>query len=124
MIAERTALLSGRDDEFVAIVLMGYTGMRWGEVVGLEPRYVRPGQVRVEWQLYELDSGEFHRCPPKDDSHRTIDLPDWLSDLLSDHITRTRPKPCSCHHHKYVFRGHAPANGAAHQPGPDSCHWV
>ncbi len=28
LIAERAALLSGRDDEFVAVVLKGYTGMR------------------------------------------------------------------------------------------------
>ncbi len=58
LVAERAALLSGRDDEFVAIVLMGLTGMRWGEVVGLESRYIRPASVRVEWQLYELDTGE------------------------------------------------------------------
>jgi hypothetical protein len=41
--------------------------MRWGEIVGLEREFVRPASVRVEWQLYELDSGEFERCPPKDD---------------------------------------------------------
>jgi site-specific recombinase XerC len=72
LIAERAALLSGRDDEFVAVVLMGYTGMRWGDVVGLETQYVRPSGVRVEWQLYELDNGELHRCPPKAESRRTI----------------------------------------------------
>lgn len=49
LIAKRAALLSGRDDEFVALVLMGYTGMRWGELVGLEVPYVRPGAVRIEW---------------------------------------------------------------------------
>jgi hypothetical protein len=38
--------------------------MRFGEVVGLETGYVRPNGVRVEWQLYELDNGEMHRCPP------------------------------------------------------------
>jgi hypothetical protein len=58
LLAERAALLSGRDDEFVAVVLTGYTGMRWGEVVGLETSFVRPKSVRVEWQLYELDTGE------------------------------------------------------------------
>jgi integrase len=118
LIAERAALLSGRDDEFVAIVLMGYTGLRWGELVGLETKYVRPGQLRVEWQLYELDTGQLHRCPPKDDSHRTIDLPDWLSRLLARHIARTQPTPCSCHGLTYVFRSHAAANGAARQQGP------
>lgn len=56
-------------DEFVGVVLKGYTGMRWGEIVGLETQYVSPKTktIRVEWQLYELDSGVLHRCPPKED---------------------------------------------------------
>jgi excisionase family DNA binding protein len=41
LIAERAALLSGRDDEFVAIVTTGFTGIRWGELVGLR-NPVRP----------------------------------------------------------------------------------
>jgi hypothetical protein len=100
---ERAALLSGRDDEFVAVVLKGYTGMRWGEIVGLETAFVRPGAVRVEWQLYELDTGELVRCPPKDDSYRTIDSMDWLSALVTNHIARTKPVPCPCHGKTYVF---------------------
>ena len=117
LIAERAALLSGRDDEFVAVVLMGFTGMRWGEVVGLETRFVRPAVVRVEWQLYELDSGELHRCPPKDESHRTIDTPAWLGELLSDHMARTEPTACECHRLTYAFRGHGAASPAARQSG-------
>lgn len=117
LIAERMALLSGRDDEFVATILKGFTGMRWGELVGLETKHVRPKAVRVEWQLYELDSGLFHRCPPKDGSRRTIDVPGWLAALLTHHIVRTRPKACSCHGLTYVFSGHGSANGAARQPG-------
>lgn len=117
LIAERAALLSGRDDEFVAIVLMGFTGMRWGEVVGLETRFTRPAGVRVEWQLYELDSGELYRCPPKDDSHRTIDVPAWLGKLVSDHLGRTQPAPCHCHGFTYVFRGYGAARGEARVPG-------
>lgn len=97
LVAERASLLSGRDDEFVAVILKGYTGMRWGELVGLEPKFARPESVRVEWQLYELDTGELHRCPPKDDSYRTIDTPEWLSGLVVGHIARTDPKPCQCH---------------------------
>lgn len=118
LIAERAALLSGRDDEFVAVVLKGFTGIRWGELVGLESEFVRNGSIRVEWQLYELDSGVMHRCPPKDGSHRTIDTPDWLTELVAGHLTRTRPQPCACHGRKYVFRGHRSANGAARAPGP------
>jgi integrase len=118
LIAERVALLSGRDDEFVAVVTMGYTGIRWGESVGLETEFVRPGAIRVEWQLYELDTGELHRCPPKDDSRRTVDLPDWLSGLISDHVASTRRQPCPCHGLRYVFGGHRTANGAAREIGP------
>ncbi|MFK0173987.1 LacI family DNA-binding transcriptional regulator [Streptomyces sp. NPDC090306] len=113
--AERAALLSGRDDEFVAVVFKGFTGQRWAEVVGLETEFVRPRAFRVEWQLYELDTGELVRCPPKDDSYRTLDSPDWLSALVLDHIARAKPKPCPCHGKRYVFRGQgAPRTGGHH----------
>jgi integrase len=118
LIAERAAMLSGRDDEFVAVVTMGFTGMRWGEIVGLEPQFVRSAGIRVEWQIYELDNGELHRCPPKDESRRTIAVPGWLTGLLRDHIARTRPVPCPCHSLRYVFTGHRTANGTAQRPGP------
>ncbi|MGW5642217.1 tyrosine-type recombinase/integrase [Saccharopolyspora sp. NPDC003752] len=117
LIAERAALLSGRDDEFVAVVLAGFTGLRWGELVGLETHFVRSTSVRIEWQLYELDTGELLRCPPKDDSYRTIDTPPWLSRLVSDHIAQTAPAPCPCHGRTYVFRGFGTANGATGRPG-------
>ncbi|WP_219910738.1 LacI family DNA-binding transcriptional regulator [Saccharothrix carnea] len=117
LVAERAALLSGRDDEFVAIVTKGFTGMRWGELVGLECDYVREASIRVEWQLYELDTGELHRCPPKDDSHRTIDIPQWHAELLTAHLAHKAPPPCSCHGRSYVFSGHRAANGAARAVG-------
>ncbi|NBE49881.1 tyrosine-type recombinase/integrase [Streptomyces boluensis] len=113
--AERAALLSGRDDEFIATVLKGYTGKRWGEIVGLETEFVRPDAFRVEWQLYELDTGELVRCPPKDDSYRTIDAPDWLSALVINHIARAKPNPCPCHGRTYVFRGQGSARTGGHQ---------
>lgn len=117
LVAERASLLSGRDDEFVGIVTKGTTGMRWGELVGLETLYVRPRSIRVEWQLYELDTGEFIRCPPKDDSYRTIDLPEVFGRLIAEHIKRTDPKPCRCHGRTYMFSGHRPANKAAQTSG-------
>ncbi|MER5862082.1 LacI family DNA-binding transcriptional regulator [Kitasatospora sp. NPDC002040] len=117
LIAERAALLAGREDDFTAVVLKGYTGMRWGEIVGLEPEFIRPAAVRVEWQLYELDNGAFDRCPPKDDSYRTIDSPGFLSRLLADQVERAPAKPCECHGLRYLFNGHGAANGAARRPG-------
>jgi integrase len=117
LIAERAALLSGRDDEFVAVVLAYFTGMRWGELVGLETRYARLRSIRVEHQLYELDTSELHRCPPKDDSYRDVDVPPWLSKLVHDHIGRTAPTPCACHDWTYVFRGLGAANGTIRRTG-------
>ncbi|MBA9002038.1 integrase [Actinomadura cellulosilytica] len=111
LIAERCSLLSGRADDFVAMVLKFYTGLRWAELVGLETRYVRPGSIRVEWQLYELDTGELIRIPPKDDSYRDVDLPEWLARMVSAHIARTTPRPCTCHGRTYVFSGTPAAPG-------------
>lgn len=117
LIAERAALLSGRDDEFVAIVTTGYTGIRWGELVGLEQQYLRRGSLRIESQLYELDTGELVKCPPKDDSYRSIDLPDWLYELGAEHFARSGIQACRCHGAKYAFRGLSPANGTFNRPG-------
>lgn len=118
LIAERLALLSGRDEEFVACVLLAFTGMRFGEMVGLETRFVRSDAIRIEWQLYELDTGELVRCPPKDDSYRTVFIPSWLVALVREHIAAAAPKACACHGFTYVFSGHRAANKAAQRPGP------
>jgi hypothetical protein len=112
------ARLSGRDDEFVTVVTLSFTGMRWGELVRLEARYLRPAGVRVEWHLYELDNGQFHRCPPKDESRRTVAAPAWLLGMLTDQVSRRPLDPCPCHGHRYVFGGHRTVNGSAGQTGP------
>jgi hypothetical protein len=105
-----------RDAEFVAVILKAYTGMRWGELIGLETGYVRPDSIRIEWQLYELDTGELVRCPPKDDSYRTIDAPAWLSRLALEHIAHTSPAACPCHDKRYVFRGRGTAGPGQSAP--------
>lgn len=115
LLAERASLLSGRDTEFVATITQTYAQIRFGEVVGLEKEFVRERSIRVEWQLYELDSGEFVRCPPKDDSYRTVDTPAWLSDLICGLPT---PAPCPCHGRRYAFPGRGPAGGGARRQGP------
>jgi hypothetical protein len=71
--------------------MLGFTGIRWGELVRLETEYVRPAGVRVEWQLYELNNGQLDRSPPNDESRRTVAAPAWLVELISDHIRRTSP---------------------------------
>ncbi len=103
LVAERAALLAGRDDEFTLLVTIGYTGMRWGETTGLERDLLRPGLINVEWQLREV-SGRFCRLPPKDDSYRStnvepltpVDLPPFLAGLLAAQAGKHARQRCTC----------------------------
>ena len=117
LVAERAALLAGRDDEFTMLVTIGYTGMRWGETIGLERDLLLPALINVEWQLREV-SGRFHRLPPKDDSYRStkyeplvpVDLPPFLAELLAAQAEKRAGQRCACAAEhggsgRYVFLG-------------------
>lgn len=91
LMAERIAVLSGHDLDFILTMTAAYTGMRWSELLALAPPAVRPGKVKVGWKLYELN-GRFYRGRPKDGSIRTLDIPLFLDDLLA----RLRPGVCRC----------------------------
>ena len=69
------------------LVTIGYTGMRWGETIGLERDLLRPSLINVEWQLREV-SGRFHRLPPKDDSYRSTNV----EPLTPVHIPPSSPR--------------------------------
>lgn len=98
LIAERAALLTGRAEEFVRIVAMGWTGMRWSECAGLETSYLWGDRIKVEWQLRKTKQGHA-RKPPKDASRREIDIPPFLDELLAM-VADERPAPakdaCPC----------------------------
>jgi integrase len=91
LLAERCALLSGHDLDFVMMATAAYTGMRWSELLGLSPEHIRPGQLHVAWKLYELN-GRFYRGRPKDGSIRFIDCPPFLDNLLNE----VTPVRCQC----------------------------
>lgn len=111
LVAERCAALSGCDTDFVMILTLAYTGMRWSEIVGLAPAYVSREAMSVEWKLYELN-GRFYRGRPKDGSIRPADLPPFLAELLANHIGGSELR-CTCHNalppwcpgDRYVFLG-------------------
>ena len=44
LLAERAALMTGRDEDFTMILTIGYTGLRWGEAIGLERGYPTPAR--------------------------------------------------------------------------------
>ena len=103
LVAERAALLSGREDDFTMVVTIAYTGLRWGEVIGLEREHVQRDELHVEWQLREIRSA-FHRLPPKDDSYRSpswepclpVDLPPFLAGLLAGQSQAQPRQRCAC----------------------------
>ncbi len=103
LVAERAALLSASDEEFTFLVTLAYTGLRWAEAIGLEQEFLRLSLINVEWQLHEIN-GVFHRLPPKDDSYRSanwdpqvpVDLPPFLSDMLSKHVMAQAGQTCRC----------------------------
>jgi integrase len=112
LVAERCAALSGRDEDFLIVITLAYTGMRWSELVGLAPAFVRGELLRIDWKLYEL-KGRFYKGPPKDGSIRPADLPPFLAELLARHVSgntgrRCRcqnPEPSWCPGAEYVFLG-------------------
>jgi integrase len=112
LIAERCAALSGQDGDFVMIITVAYTGMRWSEVIGLPPGCVDRDKIDIDWKLYELN-GKFYKGAPKDGSMRPADLPPFLSRLLSDHLASAGNLRCSCRYQEspwcpgadYVFLG-------------------
>jgi integrase len=73
---------------FVLVVLAAFTGMRWGELIGLKREFVwlDHGAVRVEWQLVEHDNGSFEELPPKYGSRRTLLIPPFLVAILADFL--------------------------------------
>jgi integrase len=95
LFAERCAVLSGRDADFVLAITMAYTGMRWSEAIGLPPECVHETAVGINWKLYELNS-RFYRGRPKDGSIRTADLPPFLADLLAWYLDTTSQRKCTC----------------------------
>jgi len=122
LVADRAALLAGRDDEFTMLVTIGYTGMRWGETIGLERDLLLPSLINLEWQLREIN-GRFHRIPPKDDSYRStnvepfvpVDIPPFLAELLIAQADARARRRCAC----------AAAHGGSGRyvfPSPDGGH--
>jgi integrase len=95
LVTERCAALSGRGTDFVMILTVAYTGMRWSEAVGLRPDCVSSNVIDISWKLYELN-GRFYKGRPKAGSIRPADLPPFLAQLIADHLASTSDLGCIC----------------------------
>jgi integrase len=103
-LAERCALLSGRDVDFVMNVFAAWTGVRWGELLAVEgwegtdsPLQLSKRGIStyaLDWQLREI-GGAVRKAPPKDGSFRILDLPPFLAELMRWAIDHRRGA-CAC----------------------------
>jgi hypothetical protein len=102
--AERCALLSGRDIDFVMNVFATWTGVRWGELMAVEGWHGKDSPLQLpkegiatyqlDWQLLEL-GGVVTKAPPKDGSFRPLDLPSFLAKLMLWAVDNKRDR-CIC----------------------------
>ena len=100
------------------VVTIAYTGLRWGETIGLEREYLAPRRDSTSSGSSVSFGSAFHRLPPKDDSYRSpawepclpVDLPPFLAGLLARQVQGQPRNPCACATQhggtgRYVFLG-------------------
>jgi integrase len=103
-LAERCALMSGRDIDLVMNVFAAWTGVRWGELMAVEGWTGKDSPLQfpktdiatyaVDWQLREL-GGAVCKSAPKDGSFRVLDLPPFLAGLMRWAMDN-RHDTCAC----------------------------
>jgi integrase len=84
------ALADAIHPRYRALVMLGAcTGLRPGELFGLQLRHVDflKRAVRVEQQVQQTSGVGVYVCPPKTErSHRTVPLPDTAAEALARHL--------------------------------------
>jgi hypothetical protein len=103
-IAERCALLSGQDTDFVMNVFAAWNGTRWGELIAVEGWDGKDSPLQLpetgiatyalDWQLLDL-GGVLEKALPKDGSVRRLDQPPFLAALLRWAVDN-RHQSCAC----------------------------
>ncbi len=86
-----TALTYAVEPRWQALVLLAaYSGLRWGELVGLRRRHVDPlhKTVHVVEQCTEVDGRFVWGAPKTAAGTRTVSLPSSICDVMVDHIAR------------------------------------
>lgn len=75
----------------VLVLMAGFLGLRWGELIGLHRRDIDPDQrtVRVRRSVAELSNGQREIKAPKSAAgKRTVAIPDAIVPDIRDHLKR------------------------------------
>lgn len=74
------------------VLLLGYSGLRWGEATALRVRHVDLMRRRIAVVESVVDvNGAMVFGPPKRHQHRTVPVPRFLVDQLAEHVAGRRP---------------------------------
>jgi integrase len=86
--AQVSALLEASPPRYrAALLLAAAAGLRQGELFGLEPRHIRPGEIEVRQQLTVIDGKGVHISPVKtSSSRRIVPVPTAVTDALQAHL--------------------------------------
>ncbi len=70
------------------VLLAGYCGLRWGELVGLRKHRVDLGArtVAVVEQITEIDGQHRAGAPKSEAGNRTVTMPRFVADALKEHL--------------------------------------
>ncbi len=74
---------------------MAYTGLRSGEVAGLDVGDVKLGRVSVTRTRTKIKGGWAESTPKSAKSHREVPLPGWLRDDMARYLAEVHPDPRS-----------------------------
>lgn len=72
------------------ILLAAYSGLRWGELGGLQQKHVDPlhRRLKVEQQVCEVNGRVFFGPPKTESAIRTVALPGFIVDEVVAHVGR------------------------------------
>ncbi|MFE7629004.1 site-specific integrase [Kocuria sp. NPDC057446] len=105
---EQLNALAGASKHPTLVLLLGYTGLRWGEAVGLRVRDVDLARRRINVERNAVEVGSrIEVGTPKSHKKRTVPFPAFLGTLLVEHVQGKGP-------HDLMFPG--PSGGFLRRP--------
>lgn len=84
---EQLHALAGASKHPTLLLVLGYTGLRWGEAVGLRARDVDLPRRRINVEQNAVEVGSrIEVGTPKSHKRRTVPFPAFLCPLLTEHV--------------------------------------
>jgi len=99
-LADAMREVTGLDWWWLATHVAGEMGLRWGELIRVDPDHVDldAGVIHVPRQWSETDTGTFEDKLPKMERERTVPFPEWMTDDLAQRCEQVEQA------HTHTFR--------------------